>query len=99
LFDHHHFNVGDLRSVPNGKWSQFKRGHKVEGKKAKVLSLQETLLGCKSEMPGNLIFLETIFSIIDVGLDQDEYLNLWIVSSRQSNYIHAIQGLQELFIR
>jgi hypothetical protein len=50
-------------------------------------------------MPGNLIFLGTIFSIIGVGLDQDEYLNLWIVSSRQSNYIHAIQGLQELFIR
>jgi hypothetical protein len=31
-----------------------------------------------------------------VGLDQDEYLNHWIVSSRQSSYIHAIQGLQEL---
>jgi hypothetical protein len=30
------------------------------------LSLQETLLGCKSEMPGNSIFLETIFLIIDV---------------------------------
>jgi hypothetical protein len=54
-----------------------------------LLSLQETLLGCMSEMPGNLIFLETIFSIIDVGLDQDEHLNLWIVSSRKSNYIHA----------
>jgi hypothetical protein len=64
-----------------------------------VLLLQETLLGCKSEMPGNLIFLEIIFSIISVGLDQDEYPNLWIVSSRQSNYIHATQGLQELFIR
>jgi hypothetical protein len=49
-----------------------------------VLSLQETLLGCNSEMPGNLIFLETIFSIIGVGLDQDEYLNLWIIFSRQS---------------
>jgi hypothetical protein len=47
-------------------------------------------------MPGNLIFLVTIFSIIGVGLDQDEYLNHWIVSSRQSSYIHAIQGLQEL---
>jgi hypothetical protein len=64
-----------------------------------LLSLLETLLGCNSEMPGNLVFLETIFSIIGVGLDQDEYINLWIVSSRQSNYIHAIQGLQELFIR
>jgi hypothetical protein len=41
-----------------------------------MLSLQETLIGCKSEMPGNLIFLETIFSIIDVGLDQDEYLRV-----------------------
>jgi hypothetical protein len=69
------------------------------GNDTNLLSLQETLLGCKSEMPGNLILLETIFSIIGVGLDQDEYLNLWIVSSRQSNYIHAIQGLQELFIR
>jgi hypothetical protein len=49
-----------------------------------------------SDMPGNLIFLVTIFSIISVGLDQDEYPNLWIVSSRQSSYIHAIQGLQEL---
>jgi hypothetical protein len=71
----------------------------LPGNDANLLSLQETLLGCKSEMPGNLIFLETIFSIIGVGLDQDEYLNLWIVFSRQSNYIHAIQGLQELFIR
>ena len=43
---------------------------------ANLLSLQETLLGCKSEMPGNLIFLETIFSIIGVGLDQDKYINL-----------------------
>jgi hypothetical protein len=64
-----------------------------------LLSLQETLPGCKSEMHGNLIFLETIFSIIGVVLDQDEYLNLWIVFSRQSNYIHAIQGLQEIFVR
>ena len=47
-------------------------------------------------MPGNLIFLETSFSIIGVVLDQDEYINLWIVFSRQSNYIHATQGLQEL---
>jgi hypothetical protein len=31
-----------------------------------------------------------------VGLDQDEYFHHWIVSSRQSSYIHAIQGLQEL---
>jgi hypothetical protein len=31
-----------------------------------------------------------------VGLDQDEYLNHWIVSSRQSSYIHTVQGLQEL---
>jgi hypothetical protein len=31
-----------------------------------------------------------------VGLDQDEYLNHWIVSSRQSSYIHAVQGLQEI---
>ena len=35
MFDHYQFNVGDLRSVPKGKWSQFKRGRKVEGKKAK----------------------------------------------------------------
>jgi hypothetical protein len=33
-----------------------------------------------------------------VGLDQDEYLNHWIVSSRQSSYIHAVQGLQELLL-
>jgi hypothetical protein len=46
----------------------------LPGNDANLLSLQETLLGCKSEMPGNLIFLETIFSIIGVGLDQDEYL-------------------------
>ena len=51
---------------------------------ANLLSLQETLPGCKLEMPGNLIFLETIFSIKGVGLDQDDYLNLWIVFSRQS---------------
>jgi hypothetical protein len=31
-----------------------------------------------------------------VCLDQDEYLNHWIVCSRQSNYIHVVQGLQEL---
>ena len=31
-----------------------------------------------------------------VGLDQDEYLNHWVVSSRQSSYIHVVQGLQEL---
>ena len=31
-----------------------------------------------------------------VGLDQDEYLNHWIVSSRQSSYIHSVQGLQDL---
>jgi hypothetical protein len=60
----------------------------LPGNDANLLSLQETLLGYKSEMPGNLIFLENIFSIIGVGLDQDEYLNLYIVSSRQSNYIH-----------
>ena len=29
-------------------------------------------------------------------MDQEEYLNHWIVSSRQSIYIHAVQGLQEL---
>ena len=45
----------------------------LPGNGANLLSLQETLLGCKSEIPGNLIFLETIFSIIGVGLDQDEY--------------------------
>jgi hypothetical protein len=33
-----------------------------------------------------------------VGLDKDEYLNHWIVSSRQSSYIHSIQGLQELLL-
>ena len=33
---------------------------------------------------------------MSVGLDQDEYLNHWVVSSRQSSYIHAVQGLQEL---
>ena len=37
-----------------------------------------------------------MYSIMGVGLDQDEYLNHWIVSSRQSSYIHAVQGLQEL---
>jgi hypothetical protein len=42
---------------------------------ANLLALQETLLGYILEIPGNLIFLITIFSIIDVGLDQDEYLN------------------------
>jgi hypothetical protein len=68
----------------------------LPGNDANLLSLQETLLGCISEMPGNLIFLVTIFSIIGVGLDQDEYPNLWIAPSRQSSYIHAIQGLQEL---
>jgi hypothetical protein len=31
-----------------------------------------------------------------VGLDQNEYLNHLIVSSRQSSYIHAIEGLQDL---
>jgi hypothetical protein len=46
----------------------------LPGNDANLLSLQETLLGCKSEMPGNLIFLVTIFSIMGVGLDQDEYL-------------------------
>ena len=40
-----------------------------------LLALQETLLGCISKIPGNLIFLVTIFSIIGVGLDQDEYPN------------------------
>ena len=63
---------------------------------ANLLSLQETLLGCISEMPGNLIFFVIIFSIMGVGLDQDEYLNHEIVSSRQSSYIHAIEGLQDL---
>jgi hypothetical protein len=33
-----------------------------------------------------------------VGFDQDEYLNHWIVSSRQSTYIHAAQGLHELLL-
>jgi hypothetical protein len=61
-----------------------------------MLALQENLLGFISEMSGNLIFLVTIFSIMGVGLDQDEYLNHWFVSSRKSSYIHAIQGLQEL---
>jgi hypothetical protein len=51
-----------------------------------------------SEMPGNLIFLVTIFSIMGVGLDQDEYPNLWIVPSRQSSYIQTVQGLQELLL-
>jgi len=31
-----------------------------------------------------------------VGLDQHESLNHWIGSSRQSSYIHTVQGLQEL---
>jgi hypothetical protein len=61
-----------------------------------VLSLQETLLGCISEMPGNLTILVMIHSIMGVGLDQDEYLTHWIVSSRQSRYIQTVQGLQEL---
>ena len=61
-----------LRRLPTGEASS-SNGHVTP---FKVLSLQETLLGCKSEMLGNLIFLETIFSIIGVGLDQDEYLSL-----------------------
>jgi hypothetical protein len=61
-----------------------------------LLSLQETLLGCISEMPGNLTVFVIIYSIMGVGLDQDEYLNHWIVSSRQSSYIQTVQGLQEL---
>jgi hypothetical protein len=42
-----------------GKWCDF---HKIpwhntdECRSKQLLSLQETLLGCKSEMPGNLIF-------------------------------------------
>jgi hypothetical protein len=56
----------------------------LPGNNANLLSLQETLLGCKLDMLGNLIFLETIFSIISVGLDQDEYLKLLVVFSRQS---------------
>ena len=40
----------------------------LPGSGANLLSLQETLLGCKSEMTGNLIVLETIFSNIGVGL-------------------------------
>jgi hypothetical protein len=35
LFEHYHFNVVDLRSMPRGRWSQFRRGSKVEGIKAK----------------------------------------------------------------
>jgi hypothetical protein len=62
-----------------------------------LLSLQETLLGCKSEMPGNLIFLETIFSIIGVGLDQDEYLTLWIVSSRLSKDIQKCKAFKSYY--
>jgi hypothetical protein len=54
----------------------------LPGNDANLLALKETLLGCISEMPGNLIFLATIFSIIGVGLNQDEYLNHGIVSSR-----------------
>jgi hypothetical protein len=65
---------------------------------ANLLSLQETLLGYISEMPGNLIFLVTIFSIIGVGLDQDEYLNHWIVPSINFSYIHARQCLQEILL-
>jgi hypothetical protein len=40
-----------------------------------VLSLQENLLGCISEMPGNLIVFVIIYSIMGVKFDQDEYLN------------------------
>jgi len=63
---------------------------------ANLLSLQETLLGCISEMLGNLTVFVIIYSIMGVGLDQYEYLNHWIVYSRQSSYIQTIQGLQEL---
>ena len=45
-----------------------------------VLSLQETLLGCISEMPGNLNKLSMIYSMMGMRLDQDEYLTHWIVS-------------------
>jgi hypothetical protein len=34
LFEHFHFNVVDLRSVPRGRWSQLRRGRKVEGTKS-----------------------------------------------------------------
>jgi hypothetical protein len=57
----------------------------LSGNGSNLLSLQENLLGCMSEMPGNLILLVTIFSIISVGLDEDEYLNLWIVPSYSFN--------------
>jgi hypothetical protein len=40
-----------------------------------LLSVQETLLGCISEMPGNLTGFVIIYSIMGVGLDQYEYLN------------------------
>jgi hypothetical protein len=63
---------------------------------ANLLSLQETLLGYISEIPGNLTVFIIIFSIMGVGLDQDEYLNHWIGSSRQSSYIHTVQSLQDL---
>ena len=99
------YNLNDVQAlsiIKAGSMSSHKEAELqslLPSNDANLLSLQETPLGCKSEMPGNLIFLESIFSIIGVGLDQDEYLNLLIVFSRQSNYIHAIQGLQGLFIR
>jgi hypothetical protein len=62
----------------------------------KMLSLQETLLGCISKMPGNLTILAMVHSMMYVGLDQDEYLTHWIVYSRLSNLIQTVQGLQEL---
>jgi hypothetical protein len=53
----------------------------LPGNGANLLSLQETLLGCISEMPGNLNNLFVmIFSMMGMGLDQDEYLTHWIVS-------------------
>ena len=35
MFEHYHFNVVVLRSVPKGRWSQLRRGNKVEGIKDK----------------------------------------------------------------
>ena len=46
----------------------------LPGNGANLLALQETLLGCKSKMLGNLTILVMVHSIMSVGLDQDEYL-------------------------
>ena len=61
---------------------------------ANLLSLQETLLGCISEMPGNFTNLAMVHSIMGVRLDQDEYLTNWTVYSRLSRDIKQYKALK-----